>query len=87
MAGAIPGKLTVMKVLILETESQLYLAHRGEWTYDPFVARDFSFTVHARTVAQGMQLKSFQIVFFFPEINYRIVVQDSEGEARAGRAA
>ena len=73
----------IMKVLIVNHQSQLYLTHLGDWTDDTRQARDFSFTAHARSVARGMQLRSFQIVFFFPDINYRIVVSDTEGDQLA----
>jgi hypothetical protein len=69
-----------MKVLILDADSQLYLAHQDRWTDRPQEAKDFAFTAHARAVAKGMNLRNFQILFYFADIDYRIVVCDSTGE-------
>jgi hypothetical protein len=70
-----------MKVLILDQLSQLFLTHQDQWTDNPREAKDFAFTAHARAVAKGLELKCFQILFYFPDINYRIVVCDSQGES------
>jgi hypothetical protein len=37
-------------------------------------------------VAKGMNLRGFQILFYFADIDYRIVVCDSTGEANLAKA-
>ncbi|MDB6110381.1 MAG: hypothetical protein JWR69_2131 [Pedosphaera sp.] len=69
-----------MKVLIIDAESQLFLGHQDQWTDRPQEAKDLSFTAHARAVARGLKLKNFQVLFYFSDIDYRIVVCDSAGE-------
>jgi hypothetical protein len=75
-----------MKVLIVDAESQLYLAHQNRWTDRAQEAKDFSFTTHARTVAKAMGLSRFQILFYFAEIDYRIVISDSTSEPKLAKA-
>jgi hypothetical protein len=69
-----------MKVLILDAKSQLFLAHQNQWTDRPQEAKDLAFTAHARAVARGLDLRNFQVLFYFTDIDYRIVVCDSAGE-------
>ena len=75
-----------MKVLIQDRDSQLFLAYNG-WTDDPKEAKDLGFTVHAHSVANRMSLRTFQILFYFPDIDYRVVVSDSESRLAEGREA
>ena len=74
---AAPGKLySYMKVLVQDDETQLYVAHEGRWTDCAREARDFAMSLHARTVAQRLNLKRFRVLFYFPDIDYKIVVSD-----------
>ncbi|HWF18726.1 MAG TPA: hypothetical protein VG754_05635, partial [Verrucomicrobiae bacterium] len=66
-----------MKVLLKDEETRLYLAHAGLWTDCAQDARDFAFSLHARAVARNLNLKRFQILFYFPDLDYKIVVCDS----------
>jgi len=66
-----------MKVVIHDEETRMYLAQAGRWTEQATEARDFSFSLHARTVARSLNLKRFQVLFYFPDLDYRIVVCDS----------
>jgi len=66
-----------MKVLILDEESRLFLAHQGQWTDSAQEARDFAFTLHATAVARSLNLSKFQVLFFFPDIDYKILVATS----------
>lgn len=66
-----------MKVLLQDEDTRLYLAHAGQWTDSAREARDFAFSLHARSVAHNLNLKRFQILFYFPELDYKIVVCDS----------
>ena len=75
-----------MKVLIRDSESQLYLSHRGRWSENVFEGREFSFTAHAREVSARLKLKNFQILFYIPDLNYRTVVCDSRTEATPANA-
>ena len=67
-----------VKVLLLNQTDRCYLTQQGDWSDDANEARNFAFTEQARDVAKGMKLRKFQIVFYFPEIKYQIVVADSE---------
>ena len=66
-----------MKVLLQDDETSLYLAHSGQWTNCAREARDFAFSLHARSVARNLNLKKFQVLFYFPDLDYKIVVCDS----------
>ena len=66
-----------MKVIILDPYRQLYLSQQGAWTDSAHEARDFAFTANARTTAQGLRLKNYQVLFYFPDFNYRVVVCES----------
>ena len=66
-----------MRVLLHDDETRLYLAQAGEWTDCAGDARDFAFSLHARAVAHNLNLKRFQILFYFPDLDYKIVVCDS----------
>lgn len=66
-----------MKVLLKDEDTRLYLAHAGQWTNSAHAARDFSFSLHARAVARNLNIKKFQILFYFPDLDYKIVVCDS----------
>jgi len=65
-----------MKVVIHDEESRLYLAHAGQWTDRASDAKDFAFSIHARSVARNLNLKRFQVLFYFPDLDYKIVVCD-----------
>lgn len=65
---------TDMKVLLKDEETRLYLAHAGRWTNCAIEARDFSFSLHARAVARNLNIRKFQILFYFPDLDYKIVV-------------
>ena len=65
-----------MKVLLQDDESRLFLAHSGQWTDCAHEARDFAFSLHARSVARNLNLKKFQVLFYFPDLDYKIVVCD-----------
>ncbi len=67
----------VMRILIQDTESRLYLCPRSCWSDDARDATDFCFTAHAHSVAQGLRLKQFHILMYFPESDHRIVVGGS----------
>jgi hypothetical protein len=67
-----------MKVLIQDLKTELYLAYQGGWTDQPRDAKDMAFTVHALQVAKNLALKNFQVLFYFPDSNYQVVVSDSE---------
>lgn len=66
-----------MRVLLHDEDSRLYLAHAGQWTDTAREARDFAFSLHARSVAKDLNIKRFQILFYFPDLDYKIVVSDS----------
>lgn len=66
-----------MKVLIQDFETQLYAGHSGQWTDSALDARDFAMSVHARSVAQNLNLKRFRVLFYFPDLDYKIVVCES----------
>ena len=74
-----------MKVLIQDFESQLYLAHQSQWTSDPGEARDYGFSANARLSAEGARMGSFQIVFYFPDLNCKIVIYRSQSQLLAAR--
>jgi hypothetical protein len=66
-----------MKVLIQDDETQLYAGHSGQWTDCAREARDFAMSVHARSVAMNLNLKKFRVLFYFPDLEYKIVVCES----------
>ena len=66
-----------MKVLIQDDETQLYVADEGLWTGHAQEARDFALSLHARSVAQKLNLKKFRVLFYFPDLDYKIVVSQS----------
>ena len=66
-----------MRVVIQDEETRLYVAHQGQWTDAPVEAKDFAFSLHARSVARNLNLKRFQVLFYFPDLDYKIVVCDS----------
>jgi hypothetical protein len=66
-----------MKVVIHDEETRLYLAHSGQWTDSAVEAKDFAFSLHARSVARNLNLKRFKVLFYFPDLDYKIVVCDS----------
>ena len=66
-----------MKVLIQDDDTQLYVAHGGLWTDCAKEARDFAMSLHARSVALNLKLKKFRVLFYFPDLDYKIVVSDS----------
>jgi hypothetical protein len=74
-----------VKVLIQDVESQLYLAHHSQWTDDPGEARDFGFSVNAHLSAAGSRLGNFQIIFYFPDLNCKIVIYRSEPRLQMAR--
>ena len=65
-----------MKVLIQDDATQLYVAHENKWTDSAREARDFTMSLHAHSVAQKLDLKKFRILFYFPDLDYKIVVSD-----------
>src|SRR5271165_5502454 len=75
---------STMKVLIRDEESELYWGHHGQWAEYVQDAKDLAFTAYARAVAQGLRLRRFQVLFYFPESDDRIVVSgtDAAGIAR-----
>jgi hypothetical protein len=75
-----------MKVLIQDRESQLFLGYNG-WTDKPQEAKDLGFTVHAHSVANRMALRTFQILFYFPDIDYKVVVSDNQSRLKEEREA
>ena len=75
-----------MKVLIQDADSQLYLGHQYQWFDAAQEARDFAFTAYARKVALGLRLRHFQIVFFIPATNQRIVVAEPESSGETNLA-
>ena len=66
-----------MKVVVQDDETKLYVAPQGSWTEKAEDARDFTMSIRARTVARDLKLKSFRVLFFFPDLDYQIVVCDS----------
>jgi hypothetical protein len=66
-----------MRVLIQDDETQLYAGYLGRWTDSAREARDFAMSVHARSVAQALNLKRFRVLFYFPDLNYQIIVCES----------
>ena len=68
----------LMQVLLLDQESGFYVGYHSSWSDNAQEAKDFSFTVHARAMARQLNLKSFQVLFYFPENDYRIVVSDDK---------
>jgi hypothetical protein len=66
-----------MKVLVQDEDTQLYVAPEGNWTERAEEARDFAMSMHARSVARNLNLKHFRVLFFFPDLDYKIVVCDS----------
>ena len=65
-----------MKVVIQNEETRLFLAPQGQWTDSAQEAKDFAFSLHARAVARNLNLKRFQVLFYFPDLDYKIVVCD-----------
>jgi hypothetical protein len=63
-----------MRVLIQNDETQMYAGHSGLWTEFAQDARDFAMSIHARSVAQALNLKKFKVLFYFPDLDYKIVV-------------
>ena len=74
---AVTEDKTTMKVLIQDDETQLYVAHEGRWTDCAKEARDFAMSLHARSVARNLNLKKFRVLFYFPDLDYKIVVSNS----------
>jgi hypothetical protein len=74
-----------VKVLIQDVESQFYLAHQSRWTGDPREARDFGFSANAHLAAAGSRLGNFQIIFYFPDLDSKIVIYRSEPRLLAAR--
>jgi hypothetical protein len=66
-----------MRVLIQDDETQMYAGHSGRWTDCAREARDFAMSVHARSVAQALKLKKFKVLFYFPDLDYKITVCES----------
>jgi hypothetical protein len=75
-----------MKVLILDLETKLFAGANGSWTAGPEEANDFSFTTLARSVADRLGLKRYQVLFYFEDIKYSIVVSDTSEDAAAVKA-
>ena len=68
----------MMRVLIQDAESQLYVGHQSGWSWSALDARDFSFTAHARDVARRLRMRSFRILFHFPGVDVPVVVTSHE---------
>ena len=66
-----------MKVVIQNADTRQYLAAQDHWTAHAVDAKDFAFSLHARSAARSLNLKNFQVLFYFPELDYRIVICDS----------
>jgi hypothetical protein len=75
-----------MKVLILDGDSRLFLGYNG-WTDIPQEAKDLGFTVHAQAVATQIGIKTFQILFYFPDIDCKVVVSDHNSLFKQEREA
>jgi hypothetical protein len=69
-----------MRVLIMDQKTQMFLGHQDQWSDNAREGKDFSFTAHARNVANNLKLARFQVLFFFPDIDYRIVVCEAGNE-------
>jgi hypothetical protein len=67
----------MMKVLIKDEETRMYAGCEGDWTDDALAARDYSMSLHARAEALKLKLKKFSVLFYFPELDYKIVVCNS----------
>ena len=72
-----------MRVLILDQKTKLFLGHQDQWSDNAREGKDFSFTAHARSVARNLKLGNFQVLFFFPDIDYRIVVCEAGTETQS----
>jgi hypothetical protein len=66
-----------MKVLIKDEETRLYVRYQGGWTDSATEARDYCMSLHARAEALKLNLKRFSVLFYFPELDYKIVVCES----------
>ena len=64
-----------MRVLIQDEETRLFMAHQGGWTDRPRDAKDFAFSGHAKNVAAKLDLKAFQLFFYFPQLDQTLAVQ------------
>lgn len=63
-----------MRVLIQDEETSLFMAHQGGWTDRPREARDFAFSSYANMVAKRLALKTFQVLFYFPQLDQTLAV-------------
>jgi hypothetical protein len=68
----------MMRVLIQDAESHLYVGHQSGWSWSALDARDFAFTAHAREVARRLRIRSFRILFHFPGVDMPVVVSSCE---------
>ena len=67
----------MMKVLIKDEATRLYSGYQGGWTDSAQEARDYCMSLHARSEARKLNLKKFSVLFYFPELDYKIVVCES----------
>ena len=68
----------IMRVLIQDTDSRLYVSHESGWSWSALDAKDFSFTAYAREVAQRLGIRRFRILLHFPGEDVPVVVSSSE---------
>jgi hypothetical protein len=73
-------KVWVVKVLIQDKTTGLFVAHESQWTFVLREARDFGMSTYAATVARNIRLKEFLVIFYFPELGYRLVAFDSQAD-------
>jgi hypothetical protein len=68
----------MMRVLIQDAESRLYVGHQSGWSWSALDARDFSFTAYAREVAGRLGMTKFRILLHFPGVDVPVVVSSCE---------
>lgn len=64
-----------MRVLIQDEETRLFMAYQGGWTDRPGDAKDFAFSGYADMMARKLELKAFQLFFYFPQLDQTLAVQ------------
>jgi hypothetical protein len=70
-----------MKVMVQDAETNKYFSNDGKWTAAPDEAQDFSFSFVAYEFAERRNVKAFNVLFYYPDIQYTIQIMSNRAIA------
>ncbi|MDB6125558.1 MAG: hypothetical protein JWQ71_4551 [Pedosphaera sp.] len=69
-----------MQVIIQNAQTRKYFSNDGQWASTPAEAQDFSLANVAYKFAERRGVKSFHVLFYYPETRYSIEILTKEND-------